>query len=130
MEKTSDMMFKYAFKRIIYFNSDFKDVIIETIKVIKDQILTVNSSDTFECVVYMNSIRINCDDEYVIKLFERFLISKLPDNILIYPHYTVNLVNFEDIREFQTRTDLPLGRFIYQAIQVLIILFNRSVIWY
>jgi len=128
MEKTSEMMLKYVFKRIIYFNSDFKDVIIETTKVIKDEILTVNGSNSFEYVIYMDSIRIYCNNENVIKLFERFLISKLPDNTLIHPHYTVNSINFEDIRQFQTHTDLPLSQLISQGIQVLIILFRKSVL--
>lgn len=119
MEKTSDMMFKYVFKRIIYFNLDFKSMIVETTKVIKDEILTVNSYDTFECIVCMDSIRFYCNSENVIKIFERFLISKLPDNILIYPHYTVHSVNFEDITKFQIHSDVPLSQFICQAIQVL-----------
>lgn len=118
MENTPDLGFKYVFKRIIYFNSDCKDLIIKTLKVIKDEILKINSCDTFDCIVYIDSFRIYCNNENVINQFERFLVSKLPDNTLIYPHYTVNTVNFEEIRKFQKHTLLPLGRCIIEAIQV------------
>lgn len=129
MENSSDVMFKYVFKRIIYFNPDYKDVVIRTTKIIKDEILKTNSCHKFECIIYMDSIGIYCNIENVIKQFERFLISKLPDNSLIYPHYTVHSINFEDIRRFQTHTHLPLGQFIDEAIKVLIILFYKSVKW-
>ncbi|KAF0751481.1 FAD synthase-like [Aphis craccivora] len=119
MENTSDLGFKYVFKRIIYFNSDCKDLIIETLKVIKDEILKTNSCDTFDCIVYIDSFGIYCNSEKVINQFERFLVSKLPDNTLIYPHYIVNSVNFEEIRKFQKHTHLPLGRCIIEGIQVI-----------
>lgn len=119
MESTSNIMFKYVFKRIIYFNPDYKDVVIKIAKLIKDEMLTTNSCDAFECIIYIDYIGISCNNENVIKQFERFLISKLPDNTLIYPHFTVHSVNFEDIRKFQIHTHLPLGQFIGEAIQVL-----------
>jgi len=118
MDTTPDSVFNYVFKRIIYFNSNCKDLVIKTLKVIKDEILKTNSCDTFECIVYIDSFGIYCNNENVINQFERFLVSKLPENTLIYPHYTVNSVNFEDIWRFQTHTHLPLGRCILEAIQV------------
>lgn len=120
MEKIPDSGSKHVFKRIIYFNSNCKDLIIKTLKVIKDEILKTNSCDTFECIVYIDSFGIYCNNEKIINQFERLIINKLPDNTLIYPHYTVNLVNFEDIRRFQTHTHLPLGRCILEAIQVVV----------
>lgn len=129
MEKTSDLMLKYLFKRIIYFNSDFKDLITKTVNVVKDEISKTNGYDTFECSIYLDSIGIYSNNENIIKQFEQFLISKLPNDVLIYPHYTVHSVNFEDIRRFQTHTHLVLGQCIYQAIKVNI-LYDRYVIWY
>ncbi|XP_015368637.1 PREDICTED: FAD synthase-like isoform X2 [Diuraphis noxia] len=67
----------------------------------------------------LDSFGIFCNNENIINQIERFLVSKLPDNTLIYPHYTVNAVNFEDIKRFQTHTNLPLGRCIKEAIQVI-----------
>lgn len=120
MEETSNLMScKYVFKRIIYFHSNYKDIIIKTVKVIKDDLLTTNSYNTLECIIYLDSIGIYSNNETLIKLFERFLISKLPDNILIYPHYTVNPIRLEDISNFQNHKDLPLGQCIIQAIQVI-----------
>lgn len=118
MEKTSDLVFKYVFKRIIYFNSDHKDLIIKTLKVIKDEISTTNSCDSFECIIYKDNIEIYCNDENLIKEFEKFLICKLPDDTLVYPHFTEHPVNFDDIQRFQTFTQQPLGQCICQAIQV------------
>jgi len=119
MEKTSNLVFNYVFKRIIYFKADCKDLIMNTVKVIKDEIHTTNSCDTFEYIVYIDSIGIYCNSESIIKQIERFLISKLPDDIIIYPHYTVNSVNFEEIRNFQKNTHVILGQLIFQAIQVI-----------
>lgn len=128
METTSDPVFKYVFRRIIYFNSNRKDLIIKTLKVIRDEILKTNSCDTFECIVYTDSFGIYCNNENVINQIEQFLVSKLPDNTLIYPHYTVNSVNFEDIKRFQTHTNLPLGRCIKEAIQVPVYIYYLKVI--
>lgn len=125
-ENTSDMVLKYVYKRIIYFNSDCKDLIINTIKIIKDEIVPTNSCDKFEFIVYADSFGIYCNNENVIKQCEQFLISTLPDNTLIYPHYTVNSINFEHIMMFKTLTHLPLGESIFLATQV-IISFYRSV---
>lgn len=129
MEKTSDMMLNYLFKRIIYFNSNFNDLITKTVNVIKDEISKTNGYDTFECIIYLDSIGIYSNNENIIKQFEQFLISKLPNDVLVYPHYTVHSVNFEDIRRFQTHTHLVLGQRIFQAIKVNI-LYDRYVIWY
>lgn len=119
MEKTSGMMFKYMFKRIIYFNCGCKDIIIKTVKAIKEEISTINNHDTFECIIYKDFIEIYCNNENIIKMFERLLISKLPNNTLVYPHNTVHSVNFEDIRKFQEHSHLLLGQCIFQAIQVI-----------
>lgn len=127
MEKTSNMMFKYIFKRIIYFNCDCKDLIIQTVKLIKEEISTINSHDTFECIIYKDFIEIYCNNENVIKKFERFLISKLPNNTLVYPHHTEHLVNFENIRSFQEHSHLILGKCISQAIQVIIVLLKLNI---
>lgn len=122
MDKTSDLMSKFVFKRIIYFDFNCRDLIIKTVKVIKDELLTANSRDTLECIVCTDSIVINCNCENAIKEFERFLIYKLPSNVLIYPHYTVNSVNFDDICRFQVHTNVRLGQCIIQAIQVSLLL--------
>lgn len=122
MEKTSGMMLNYVYKRIIYFNSDWKDLVVKIVKIVEDEILSINSCDSFECVVYSDSIGIYCNNEKTIKRIEALLISKLPDNILIFPHYSKNSVNFEDIRKFKAYTHLPLGQCINQAIQVIILL--------
>lgn len=114
MEKTSDLVFK----RIIYFNSDHKDFIIKTMKVIEDEISTTNSCDSFKSIIYKDNIKIYCNDESLIKQFEKFLICKLPDDMLVYPHFTEHPVNFDDIQRFQTLTQQPLGQCICQAIQV------------
>ncbi|VVC39744.1 Rossmann-like alpha/beta/alpha sandwich fold,Phosphoadenosine phosphosulphate reductase [Cinara cedri] len=119
MEKTSDLMLKYVFKRIIYFINDFKDLINKTVTVIKDDISKTNGCGKFECIVYLNSIGIYSNSENIIKQFEQHLISKLPNDILVYPHYTAHPVNFEDIRNFQTHTHLLLGQHIFQAIKVI-----------
>lgn len=119
MEKPSDLMFTYVFKRIIYFNSDCKDVVTKTVKLIKDEIFATNGCDTYELFVYKDTIRIYCNNESVVKQFERCLIKNLPNNTLIYPHYTKNPVNFEDIRMFQKHQHLRLGQLISQAVQVI-----------
>lgn len=118
MDKTSDMMLTHVYKRIIYFDPDSKDLVTKVVKVVKDEILTTNNYDTFELIVFIDSIGISCNDENIIKQIEQLIISKLPDNILVYPHYTTNLVNFEDIRKFQSQAHLPLGQCIVQSIQV------------
>lgn len=119
MEKPFDLMFTHVFKRIIYFNHNCQDVVTKTVKLIKDEILATNSScDTYEFFVYKDTIRIYCNNESVIKQLERCLIKNLPSNILIYPHYTENPVNFKDIRTFQKHQHLRLGQLIFQAVQV------------
>lgn len=128
MEETNKFTLKFIFKRIFYFHSNYKDIIIENVKLIKDEILTTNSCSPLECIVYIDFFGIYCNNETVIKLFERTLISKLPDNILLYPHYIVYPVNLEDIRKFQIHTDLPLGQCIFQAIKVILVLINRGII--
>lgn len=120
MDNMSDMVFKYIYKRIIYFNSNYKDLIIKTIKILKDDILSSNSCDKLEFIIYIDSFGIYCNDENIIKQCERFLISTLPENTLVYPHHTVNSINFEEIMKFQTQTHLTLGKSIFQAIQVII----------
>lgn len=121
MENTSDLMSVYVFKRIIYFNSNYKHLVTKTVQIIKDEIFVKNNCSPLEYIFSGDSVRIFCDDESIIKQFEQLLIRKLPDNILIYPHYTVNPVSFEDIRRFQNHTHLPLGQHIFQAIQVIIL---------
>lgn len=123
MENTSDMVLKYVYKRIIYFHSDCKDLIVKTIKIINNEILPTNSCDKFEFIVCTDYFEMYCNNESIIKQCERFLISTLPDNTLIYPHYTVNSINFEDITRFQTLTHLPLGKSIFQAIQVIVLFY-------
>lgn len=127
MEKISDLMSKYLLKRIIYFIPNFKDLIITTVNVIKDEISKTNDYDAFECIIYLDSIRIYSNNENIIKLFEQFLISKLPNDVLVNPHYTVHSVDFEEISRFQTHTHLRLGQLIFQAIKVNT-LFNKYVI--
>lgn len=123
MDKTFDLKSEFVFKRIIYFNFNYRDLIVKTVKVIKDELMTANSRNALECSVCTDSIVINCNYECAIKEFERFLIYKLPSNVLIYPHYTVNSVNFEDIRRFQVHKNVPLGQCIVQAIQVSILFY-------
>jgi hypothetical protein len=121
MDNTSGMVLKYVYKRIIYFNSNCKDLIIRTIKIINNEILSSNNCDKLEFIIYTDSFGIYCNDENIIKQCERFLISTLPENTLVYPHHTVNSINFEDILRFQTQTHLTLGKSIFQAIQVIIL---------
>lgn len=120
MEETNKLIFKFVFKRIFYFQSNYKDIIIKNVKLIKEEISTTNSCTPLEYIVYCDCFGIYCNNETIINLFERALIRKLPDNILIYPHYIVHPVNLEDIRKFQVHTDLPLGQCIFQAIKVII----------
>lgn len=126
MEKTSDLMSMYVFKRVIYFNSDYQSLITKTVQTLKKEIFTKNGCDTLEYIFYKDFFRIFCNNENVIKQFERLLIKQLPDNVLIYPHYTVNPVSFEDIRTFKKHMHLPLGQLIFEAVQV-IILFNKII---
>jgi len=93
--------------------------VTKTVKLIKDEISATNSCDTYEFFVYKDTIRIYCNNESVVKQLERCLIKNLPNNTLIYPHYTESPVNFEDIRKFQKHQHLRLGQLISQAVQVI-----------
>lgn len=119
MEKTSDLICTYVFKRIIDFNSNYKDLVTETVKILKNEVCESNNCDTFESTVHRDFIVIRCNDENVIKQFERVLIRDLPENILICAHYTENPISYEDIRRFQKHLNLPLGKLIFQSIQVI-----------
>lgn len=119
MEKTSDLICTYVFKRIIHFNSNYKDLVTKTVKMLKNEVCESNNCDTFESTVHRDFIVIHCNDENIIKQFERVLIRDLPENTLICPHYIENPISFEDIRGFQKHLNLPLGKLIFQSIQVI-----------
>ncbi|XP_050544766.1 FAD synthase-like isoform X2 [Daktulosphaira vitifoliae] len=119
MEKKHCSMIPYAFKRVFYFKSDFKELVNNVFKEASHKVLTSEKSGDIKYTIYSNYVVIHCNSEDLIKKMEFIVIIKLPKDVLIFSHLTNHPVKFDEIQKFQIYTNLPLGQYISQTYMII-----------